>query len=329
MRFRVLIVMVLVSATVAGCAARRQMANDRQPASEVLFTPHPPMTCTDKEPVTDMLKHAPPKAVYQVPVNQDYAWVRTRVDTLKLSRSEVPALMVATELGTDGTSLSNEVDVVGNSSAGWTLHFCAEGGARTKEQAKNYMEDVSLKHGGGLVTLNGPGPNRHGRAFGALKVDAPEAAPIMVMDPSAAVRIRGVDGPVWVNTPRGRTTILNTTGNVDASGEFVDFAGSKGSVRLNADEINVKLTGRRFDGSLQAVAQHPVRVLLPMNFQTPIRVTVKRRRDFVCRAKLCTAMRRRKVPGGYVYTYAGDNGANAGLVKVASSRATVVIDNWK
>lgn len=323
------ILIFLLGATVTGCASHRQMVYNRQPAPEILFMPHPPMPCEDKEPVKDMLRHLRPGAVYEFPVSQHYAWVRTRVDTLKLSRTEVPTLTVATDLSAAGNSLSNEIDIVGGSGTNWMLHLCAEGGARTKEQASSYIQDVSLKHDGGLITLDGPGPNRHGRAFGTLRVDAPEAAPIMVMDPSAAVRVRGVGGPVWVNTARGRTTILNTTGNVDASGEFVDFAGSKGSVRLNADEINVKLTGRRFDGKLQAVAQHSVRVLLPVDFETPIRVTVKRRNDFVCRAKLCSAMRRRTVPGWYIYTYAGAGSEHAGRVKFVSSRATVVIDNWK
>lgn len=329
MRFRGLMLMALVGTAVAGCASHRQMAYYRQPASEILFMPHPPMPCRDKEPVKDMLRHSRPGAMYEFPVTQDDGWVRTRVDTLKLSRTEVPALAVAAKLSAFGNSLSNEIDIVGGDGTDWTLHLCAEGGANTKEQAKSYMQNVSLKHGGALVTLDGPGPDRHGRAFGTLRVDAPKTAPIMVMDPSAAVWVRGMDGPVWVNTARGRTTILNTSGNVDASGGIVDFSGSKGIVRLNADEINVKLTDRQFDGRLRALAQHPVRVLLPVNFHTPIRVTVKHRKDFVCRAKLCSAMRRRRVQGWYIYTYAGDGGKHPGRVKFESSRATVVIDNWK
>jgi hypothetical protein len=165
--------------------------------------------------------------------------------------------------------------------------------------------------------------------MGMLRVDAPGAAPLTIVDSSGAVRVRDVSGPVWVNTARGRATILNTTGNVDANGFIVDYAGSRGAVRLNADEIEVKLTGKQFDGTLQAFGEHPVRVLLPVGFETPIRVTVKARKDFVCRAKLCSSMHRSEKNGWCTYSYAEEGGKTAGQVKPVSNEATVVIDNWK
>lgn len=149
------------------------------------------------------------------------------------------------------------------------------------------------------------------------------------MDASGAVRVRDVTGPVWVSAPRGRTTLLNTPGNVDASGFIVDYAGSRGAARLNADEIDVKLTGKRFDGWLHAQGEHPVRVLLPIGFATPIRVMVKKRKDFVCRAKLCSHFQRSEKNGWYRYAYAGEGGKPEGQVELVSSQATVVIDNGK
>jgi len=63
---------------------------------------------------------------------------------------------------------------------------------------------------------------------GQLFVDAPADVAIVIDASFAAVHIRDLEGPVRVAAAHARTTILNTTGRVDAIGMVIDFAGSKG-----------------------------------------------------------------------------------------------------
>jgi hypothetical protein len=87
-------------------------------------------------------------------------------------------------------------------------------------------------------------------------------------------------GPVRVTATHARASILDITGKVDASGFVVDFAGSRGRVKLSSErDINVKLRAPRFEGSLMAWAQGPVRVLVPPSFQTPFQAIVNRPQD--------------------------------------------------
>lgn len=330
MRLCGLLCVALLGTAVVGCAGESQRAAYyRQPASEMLFTPQPAMPCQSSVPVKELLKHPRPGTIIGYVVGQESNWLQTRMETLDLPLAKVPALTVAAELNATGDSVGNEIDVVGGSGSAWGLHLCAKGSDKSKAQATRYAQDISMHRNGGLVTLSGPVVRGYSQAMGMLRVDDPEAAPVTIMDASGAVRVRDVSGPVWVSTARGRATILNTTGNVDASGFIVDYAGSRGAVRLNGDEIDVKLTGKQFDGDLQATGEHPVRVLLPVGFETPIRVTVKGRKDFVCRAKLCSSMQRSEKNGWYMYSYAGEGGKTAGQVRLVSNEATVVIDNWK
>jgi hypothetical protein len=147
----------------------------------------------------------------------------------------------------------------------------------------------------------------------------------------AAVQIRDLKGPVRVAAAHARTTILNTTGRLDAIAMVVDFAGSKGRVTLSAEaEINMKLPTVRFDGALLAWSQQSVRTLVPPGFLTPFRAIVSRRQDFVCRTEFCSRVRREKQGDLYYFTYDGDNSvAPEAVMHLRSERSTVVIDTMK
>jgi hypothetical protein len=64
---------------------------------------------------------------------------------------------------------------------------------------------------------------------------------------------------------------------VDAAVFGANYAGSEGTVLLSADaEINLKITSLKYDGSLMAWVQLPVRVRPA--FQSPVQAIVSRRR---------------------------------------------------
>jgi hypothetical protein len=106
----------------------------------------------------------------------------------------------------------------------------------------------------------------------------------------AAMRVIGVDAPVHLSTTHARITLLDTTADVDARAEsgIIDFSGDRGHVCLAADwEINLNFASQQFDGSLDAKAAQPIRVLLPSGFASAFEVIVRRKSDFVCRADIC------------------------------------------
>jgi len=114
------------------------------------------------------------------------------------------------------------------------LRFCAHGEGDTEDEARERLHERFMARAGGAVSLSGPHllsaePRCMGR--GQLFVDAPADAAIVIDASFAAVHIRDLEGPVRVAAAHARTTILNTTGRVDAIGMVIDFAGSKGQVQ--------------------------------------------------------------------------------------------------
>ena len=246
---------------------------------------------------------------------------RTRPETFTLSRADVPALTITADP-------SNWVEVTGSKRGDWSLRFCSQGEGNSQGEARERLEAMSISRVGSAVSLNGPaGFDRQAGTRGQLNVDAPADAPIVVHASFAPVEIRGMTGPVRVTAIHGRARILDTTGKVDATGFVVDFTGSKGTVVVSAEaEINLKLSTTRFEGTLTAWAQRPVRVLVPQASQTPFQAVANRPQDFVCRTDFCSKVKQEKKDGLYVFTYVGDGSTPPEQMHLRSEQATVVID---
>jgi hypothetical protein len=165
---------------------------------------------------------------------------------------------------------------------------------------------------------------RPSRAF--LQIQAPEEAPITINREYAAMRVIGMHAPVHLSTTHARITLLDTTADVDATVDsgIADFSGDRGRVRLHADwEINLDLTGQRFDGSLDANAAGPVRLLLPTGFASAFEATVRSKANFVCRADICNQVVLHKRNGEFVFIF----GAAGSVLHFTSREGPVVIDN--
>jgi hypothetical protein len=122
--------------------------------------------------------------------------------------------------------------------------------------------------------------------------------------------------------------VLNTTGTVDAGGFVIDFAGSKGRINLNSSrEVNIKITGAQFEGTLSAYAPQAVRILVPRGFQGPIEATVAQPKNLICRADFCAKMQKSKVGGWYSFAYMKDGSVPTDQVGLHSEFSNVVIDN--
>jgi len=293
-----------------------QRKYDLQPAPDFVFQDkqfHAP--CADRPSTVPM---RPGTAFLTVTPQAPY--LRTRLEHFSFPRADIPALTVTADVGA-------VLKIAGEDRDDWSLRLCARGEGDSAEQALARMQQVSLTHVGGTVSLGGSSSNSMPEGRADLTIQAPQDAPMTVHSSFAAVEVLDMSGPVRIAAPRGRATILNSTGRVDVTAFVVDFAGARGTIILNAGaEIDLKLTAARFQGSLSASAGHAVRVLVPQDFQTPFQAIVSRRDDFVCRADFCSAVKSEKKNGLYVFTFLGDGATPPEQMSLRSEQATVVID---
>jgi len=249
-------------------------------------------------------------------------YLRTRSEALTLSRRDVPALTITADP-------SNFIAIGGSSRSNWSIRFCAQAEGNNEAEARARLQQVSMIRLGSAVSVNGPilVLGETPTTMGSFVVDAPADAPIVIHASNAPVEIRDMTGPVRVTATHARATILDTTGQVDAAGFVVDFAGSRGRVNLSAEaEINLEMTAPRFEGTLLAWAQRPLRMLVPPGFMTPFQALVNRPQDFVCRSDFCAKVKQERWNGLYVFTYAGDGSTAPERVHLRSEQATVVIN---
>ena len=319
MRFGWPIFLVSLSVLFKSCSPEARRNYDVEAAPEFLFERRP----TEFECVDRIAGQAKPSGRSNKPgllAGNQPPYLLTCSEKFTLIRSELPSLTVTADP-------SNFIAVVGSSRTDWSIRFCAEGGGQTEAEARERLQQVSMTRLGATVSVNSPPLGESGNRRGSLVLDAPADAPVVIYASYSAVQVLDIAGPVRVTATHARATILGTTGRVDASAFVVDFAGSRGIVNLSAEaEINLKMTTSRFDGTLLAWAQRPVRVLVPPGFVTPFQVLVNRPQDFVCRADFCSKMAQEKKGGLYVFTYAGDGNTAPERFHLRSEHSTVVVD---
>jgi hypothetical protein len=302
---------------VAKVAATNSMQKyEHQSAPEFLFEQRPfHFQCADRPQPLPPGDHAIFSSSGMAP------FARTRVETLNLPLTQVPALTMTSEP-------MNYIRIAGAHQDTWELQLCAIGEGDSEQEARQSLEQVSMSRIGSLISLSAARSGRTG-GHGDLFATVPEDAPL-TLNVIGAIELRNMSGPVRVSAVGGRATFLNTTGTVDADAEIVDFAGARGRVMLNSySEIDIKLAGTRFLGSLSAYAQREVRVLAPHGFESPIEIRVSQKKDLVCRADFCSAMKETRDVGAYVFRKsAGSEEAASDHVFLRSDHSTVVIDNW-
>jgi hypothetical protein len=321
----VLAVCILASVLVMHVGAKSSASQSRyeeEPASEFLFLRKATIAeCADRKPGGNAMREQGSQVVFVG--GNEAPYLITRPEKLTLSRAQAPSLAVAADL-------SSLITVSGSSGNNWSVNFCAQGEGQSEAEARDHLQQVSMNRVGNMLLLNGFPLSKPYHAMGSLAMNAPRDAPLVINASYAAAEVRDMAGPVWVAASDARATILDTTGQVNAKAEVVDFAGSQGRVNLTGQaEINIKMTARQFEGTLWALSQRPLRVLAPPGFRTPFEATVSRPQDFICRADMCAKMKQEKQNHLYVFTYAGEDGASVPLLHLRSEYSTVVIDNPK
>ena len=292
--------------------AKQRREYELQPAADFLFTKPPAAVSA---PGTMAWLVSGPSMPYRL----------TRLDELHLSLSDVPALTVTA----DPTNL---ITVAGGERSDWSLRFSVLGEGESEEQARQRLDAISMVRMGGTVSLIAPPllqPEQTSRGSSNLVVEAPQDASMVIHSSYAAVQIRDMKGPVRITASHARATVLDAIGQVDVTAFVIDFSGDRGQVTLSAEaEINMRLYGPQFEGTLLASAQRSVRVLVPHGFMTPFCAVVGRRQDFVCRTEFASHVRHEKKGTLHYFTYSGADpvGTDTENVSLRSEQATVVID---
>ncbi len=311
MRVRVPVFILAFSALISGMITCSSQSPKPSPVPLFIFDERPfQMDCVDRP--------RPHQSGPYFGNSRQAPFARTHLDTLELPLNEVPALTIATDT-------SNWIQIAGADQDHWTTQFCAEGEGNTIDEANNNLQKVSLQRIGGLLTLSNTDTHGSTGGSGHLLLTAPAGAPVTVHS-EGAVQVHDMAGPVRVSTPGARTTILNTTGRVDAFGFIVDYAGSQGAVALNASEdVEIKFTATAFRGHLRTNAQRRVQALFPPGFQSPIRIVVNSPKDFICRADFCSKFKMDRIYSSYRFTY-GDVEVASDPIGMRSECAEVVLD---
>ena len=196
-----------------------------------------------------------------------------------------------------------------------------------QQQASAIVRRASLVREGCALALKAP-PDPEGMLTQYyLDVVTPSPLPVTITGSYAAVEIFGISTPVTVSTTHARIWLLNTSGPVNAmarEGGSIVFQGSRGNVHLNADaEIDVEITDSNYVGRLEAIVGGPLRVLLPVGFESPVEANVSSPSCFICRADVCSQVVHRREAGRIAVVA---NGSGEPTLRFVSHLGKVIID---
>jgi len=304
-------VVLITVAALLGCSANPRRKYTLEAAPLFLFErSHTPTPCEQSHQTgARLVAHSSNRPAHNV----------QRTDKMDLSRAELPVLRMHLE--------SSMFEVYGDTADNYSVQLCAEAGAASESDAKALLEEIKLTRDDKMLLLSTPKYVQERPSTAFVQVQAPKETPITLNGDYAAMRVIGMQAPVKVSTTHARITLIDTTGDVDAkASEFgvIDFSGDRGHVHLeSASEINLNLTGQKFDGSLDAKAGQPVRVLLPPGFSSGFEATVRHKSDFACRADICDRVSLHKRDGKFVFIF----GSRDPSLHFTSLDGPVVVDS--
>ena len=289
---------------------------DRQPAPEFLFQRESfvRLSVEDRAHTADGWNQRRTRLV----VGNQAPHAATRREEFVLRGADAPTLTITSDP-------SNSVAIVGTAEPDWKASFRAHGEGDSEVEAQEGARAVSISASGNTIALTTPDLDGH-QWRGALLVEGPTQAAVVVYGSYAYVEVLDMAGPVRVSATHARAKVLDTSGQVDVTAGVIDFAASRGRVTLSAEmEINLRMRSTQFEGIVRAWAQRSVRILVPPGFTTPIQAVVSRRAGFVCRGELASSAKYRRQ--GELHTFSiGDSTSHSPMLYLRSDEAAVVID---
>jgi len=157
------------------------------------------------------------------------------------------------------------------------------------------LRAVNARLSGNEVTASGPDGDQQWVVY--LLVHTPRNATLDVTAHNGPIGLHGVNGTLTVRATNGPVSLKDSSGTIDATtvNGPIALAGGSGNVKISATNgpVSVKLTGTRWDGTLDATTQNgPVSLKLPRNFGSGVDVTVKGHGPISCKAEACRDVKR-------------------------------------
>jgi hypothetical protein len=176
----------------------------------------------------------------------------------------------------------------------YAITACVGAGARTQAEAQAAADNVRLDITGNRVRVTGAGDGARGvRSWSVqLIILAPDGAVVDAETSNGPIGLTGVSGAFTLRASNGPISLSDVDGEVNAraSNGPISVEGSRGrfDVQTSNGPIGVRLSGRRWDGSLTARAENgPLSVSVPADYQSGVEILSSYHSPWSCRAAAC------------------------------------------
>ena len=174
----------------------------------------------------------------------------------------------------------------------YAITACIGAGARSQAEAQAAADSVRLEITGNRVRVTGI-DDRTIRSWSVqLIVTAPDGASIDAETTNGPIGVSGIAGTFALRASNGPISLSDVDGEVKARAANgpINVEGSRGKfdVETSNGPIGVRLTGRRWDGSLTARASNgPLSVSVPADYQSGVEISSSTHSPWNCRAAAC------------------------------------------
>jgi len=174
----------------------------------------------------------------------------------------------------------------------YAITACIGAGARSQAEAQAAADSVRLEITGNRVRVTGI-DDRAIRSWSVqLIVTAPDGASIDAETTNGPIGVSGIAGTFALRASNGPISLSDVDGEVKARAANgpINVEGSRGKFDIETSNgpIGVRLTGRRWDGSLTARASNgPLSVSVPADYQSGVEISSSTHSPWNCRAAAC------------------------------------------
>jgi len=172
----------------------------------------------------------------------------------------------------------------------YAIKACLGAAGDNLAEAQRILGQISLSVDGGVVTTSGP---NDGNWMAYLIIQAPNGATMNLESKNAPIGISAFSGTVEVHNQNGPVSLYDVGGQIraDVTNGPISVTGNRGDHRLNVQNgpITVDLTGSSWEGGeLEGHSQNgPLTLMLPPDYQSPVRVDTSKHSPVQCRAAQC------------------------------------------
>lgn|SRR5262245_24188358 len=218
--------------------------------------------------------------------------ITMRVDDQEIARSELGRTLPRSAVSSLQVRLTQHggIQVQGWDGDHYAIKACLGTAGDSLAEAQRFLGQITFSVDGGVVTVNGPSEETW---MAYLIIQAPNGTAMNLESRNSPIGISAFSGNVEVRNQNGPVSLYDVGGQVraDVRNGPISVTGSRGDHRLNVQNgpITVDLTGNRWEsGELEGHSQNgPLTLMLPPDYQSPVRVDTSKHSPVECRAEQC------------------------------------------